>query len=769
MYTVNKGAGVMKFYKRIWAVLSALCLLLGILAGCGTSQDTSSAPAQPTDAPTSNETLPENLPELDEELQRAQEAGLLPDTILSGWNEPVTFDQFAELLSLVIEAADANALDQWRNIAATAFKTTDPMERDDGILAIYEAACVLGLGDTGRAYWNQTNIYYDLNDLSSGYEPREDIFSNCMDIGLFEPNMGQTPEWDYSSCAMFYAMGLSSARNTSPLFAPSSALVKYDDPLSAAEAVKAAYRLYLAYVSEREGSFDNADYATDWSDSDLADAKQALAMILDSDTAIVNSDALVLGETYTGTAYYVSNSGNDANDGKSPENAWATLEKVENATLAYGDAVFFERGGRWYGRLSMQTGVTYSAYGTGAKPILTGSPDDAAQSTSWTYCGETVDGGKIWKYKEDVPDCGLILLDGHTVARKAYPYWDGQQYATDCGEAFTIENGLFADLMYFSDLNLPGYDLPVDVWQLGLTGPLYFRCDAGNPGDVFDTVELALIPEATATSSEGWQAIDNLNFRCYSSTGMDCCSHDHIVYQNCEVSWCGGAVKEYKTGIWEKSIIEVSGGGALMFGSDIVFRNNYIHDCESKGLAVVINGNGGDGHSSLERVNVLAEGNVVERCGSAIYLWTGLFAPDDVWKYEDIIFQNNYFINSAYGWRIHNEMWLNSGLGTVGHHDEAVSVSAIYPTGEVRIENNLFYRAAGCLVSFEGDDFSADAKLPTMSGNIYVQDRDRLLFYQRDEEASMTPIGAIVTEDAAQLEQCVREYIGDQAGSAVAK
>ena len=43
----------------------------------------------------------------------------------------------------------------------------------------------------------------------------------------------------------------------------------------------------------------------------------------------------------TGTKYYVSASGNDANDGKTPETAWQTLEKVSGATLAEGDGVFF--------------------------------------------------------------------------------------------------------------------------------------------------------------------------------------------------------------------------------------------------------------------------------------------------------------------------------------------------------------------------------------------------------------------------------------------
>ena len=34
-----------------------------------------------------------------------------------------------------------------------------------------------------------------------------------------------------------------------------------------------------------------------------------------------------------GTVYYVSNSGNDSNDGKPPETAWQTLNKVSSAPL----------------------------------------------------------------------------------------------------------------------------------------------------------------------------------------------------------------------------------------------------------------------------------------------------------------------------------------------------------------------------------------------------------------------------------------------------
>lgn len=703
------------------------------------------------------------LGEPDSEIQQALDLGIVPEQIQGDYEKRVTFAEFAAMLSNVIQAADPDALSRWNSMAAKALKTDSGMERDDGILALYEAACVLGMGDRGTVYWNQVDAYYRQNDLASGYAPRDDIFSNCREIGLLEPNQGETPEWDYLTCARFYAMGVSSALNTNPFFAQRSASVKYSDALTGDEAVKAAYRLYLSYQAKWEGSFDNSDYATDWSDPTLSQAKSAIDAILNSPTAIKKGSTFVLGETYTGTAYYVSNSGKDSNDGKSPSSAWATLEKVKNAKLEHGDAVFFERGGTWYGALEMKPGVTYSAYGTGAKPILTGSPANVAQSAQWTYYGPTADGGKIWKYKDNVPDCGVILLNGEIVARKAYPVWDGKQYSNNSGEKFTIETGLFADLMYFSDLDLSGRSLPIEVWLLDLTGPLYLRCDAGNPGDVFDTIELALVPSATSTAQKGWNAIDNLNFRCYSTSGMDCCNHDHIIYQNCETSWCGGGVKEYL--LDEKPFVGVSGGGALMFGSDVTFRNNYIHDCENKGIAVNIVGT----HASHERVNVLAEGNVVERCGSSIRFWMGLFEPDDVWKFEDIVYRDNYFINSAYGWRIHNEMWIGSGVGTVGSCDEALA-SEMYATGKVQLENNLFYRAAGCLFWINGADRSASLEKPTMSGNTYVQDKDHLMILlQRFDVNPGSRLAMVALDDPALMEECLREYMGDKTGKIIVK
>ena len=62
-----------------------------------------------------------------------------------------------------------------------------------------------------------------------------------------------------------------------------------------------------------------------------ARADERREAILSSHTEIVKSNTLVLGETYTGMAYYVSNSGSDSNSGTSPDSPFATVEPFKSA------------------------------------------------------------------------------------------------------------------------------------------------------------------------------------------------------------------------------------------------------------------------------------------------------------------------------------------------------------------------------------------------------------------------------------------------------
>ena len=81
----------------------------------------------------------------------------------------------------------------------------------------------------------------------------------------------------------------------------------------------------------------------------------------------------------TGTMYFVSPTGNDANNGMSPANAWQTVAHVNGRTFNPGDSILFQRGGEWHESLIVPSDgapgnpITFADYGSGAKPKFWGS------------------------------------------------------------------------------------------------------------------------------------------------------------------------------------------------------------------------------------------------------------------------------------------------------------------------------------------------------------------------------------------------------------
>jgi len=99
-----------------------------------------------------------------------------------------------------------------------------------------------------------------------------------------------------------------------------------------------------------------------------------------------------------GTTYYISSSGNDANNGTSPSTPWKTPNRVTQATFQAGDNILFKRGDVFQGEITQQYGlngtanqrITFGAYGTGAKPIIYGDMTGA----TWT---KTPGRDSIWQ------------------------------------------------------------------------------------------------------------------------------------------------------------------------------------------------------------------------------------------------------------------------------------------------------------------------------------------------------------------------------------
>jgi hypothetical protein len=80
--------------------------------------------------------------------------------------------------------------------------------------------------------------------------------------------------------------------------------------------------------------------------------------------------------------YYLSSStGNDSNDGSQTQ-PWKTLSKISNTTLGPGDTVYFKKGDTFRGHYVVngsgteQSPITFTAYGTGNQPVISGSDHD---------------------------------------------------------------------------------------------------------------------------------------------------------------------------------------------------------------------------------------------------------------------------------------------------------------------------------------------------------------------------------------------------------
>lgn len=80
-----------------------------------------------------------------------------------------------------------------------------------------------------------------------------------------------------------------------------------------------------------------------------------------------------------GTNYYVDViKGNDTNSGRSPAQAWRSLEEIANRTFSPGDSILLRSGQTWHGRMVLRSSgsdgmpIVIASYGAGNRPVLDG-------------------------------------------------------------------------------------------------------------------------------------------------------------------------------------------------------------------------------------------------------------------------------------------------------------------------------------------------------------------------------------------------------------
>src|SRR5665647_3772078 len=131
---------------------------------------------------------------------------------------------------------------------------------------------------------------------------------------------------------------------------------------------------------------------------------------------------IIFGLTANATNYYISSSGNDANNGTSTSTPWKTLNKLNSyfSSLTPGDNVLLNRGDVFYGSITVNKSgtagspITIGAYGTGAQPVITGF----TRITGWVN-----EGGGIYSKTISLAskDSIIVSLDGVNIGIGRWP------------------------------------------------------------------------------------------------------------------------------------------------------------------------------------------------------------------------------------------------------------------------------------------------------------------------------------------------------------
>lgn len=503
------------------------------------------------------------------ELDRAITAGIVPLGLQDNYDQAITNQEDAELISQMLSIysnKDQTVLEAWKKESKVFSKSNETMHRSEGMMQIFLASLTIGLNDMTTDWTVLNNIigdscwdYFVINDA---------IYRRCSD----EVSMLNGDVWTVDAASYFFSFGRTSLISGNLLFDydKTSNTMRPQDPLTRLEAIEAALRLYESGSPEGEVERVIGQQEQDI----LTAAEQKKQEIINSVSEIAVS----------GTLYYVSNEGNDDNDGLSPATAWKTLEKVNGGSgnvkgakiLKAGDVVLFRRGDIFRGQLIAKKGVTYSTFGEGPKPVISLSPENGTGSQKWSL----KDGSdNIWAFYKDITDCGALILNESTIAQKTCAYWNGETYqkiGTDGSltnlDLQTLDNGWF-----FNDID---YE---DEFSTDKTGKLYLRCDEGNPGEVYTSIEFF------ACSKSSWNAgfatvyddstVDNLCFR-YGAQGIGAHDANGATIQNCEIGWMGGMVLGFSfegLGGDAAAAIVRSGDGIMAGGRNIKVTNNYVH------------------------------------------------------------------------------------------------------------------------------------------------------------------------------------------------
>ncbi len=338
------------------------------------------------------------------------------------------------------------------------------------------------------------------------------------------------------------------------------------------------------------------------------------------------------------TNFYVSSTGNDANNGTSPATAWRTLGKVNSsfASINPGDSILLRRGDLFFGTMVIGKSGTSSArivvgaYGTGAKPVISGF----VNLGGWTSSGANIWSASVPTAKTSL---NLVTVNGRlqpmgrfpnsTAPSSGYLYYESSTFNTTSGsitdnqlttlsstnwtgaevvirkEAWILDRcritaqsgntishinppGLYSN--YYRSLTGFGYFIQNDIRTLDTEGEWFYNGTSktlsffSNTDPSTRQIRMAVFDTLVNTSNRTNITIENLGLEGGHQYAVFNSGGSNVTVQNCDIRY-------------------VSYVGIDLTGSGFLVRNNLIRDCLNNGIDV-------DGGVSIVS-------NTVKNCG----------------------------------------------------------------------------------------------------------------------------------------------------------
>jgi len=377
------------------------------------------------------------------------------------------------------------------------------------------------------------------------------------------------------------------------------------------------------------------------------------------------------------------------------------MDHMNAQMLAPGSYVCFERGGEYRGKFNAQAGVTYTAYGTGDKPILNGSPFNAAEHGKWTSVAENV-----WVYSEKFDkDVGGITFDeGEAFGIKtvlAFPDRLPIEYIT--GESF---NGVETLAEWKEELRF-WHDHENAAVNPDKPTSLYLYCSEGNPGEVFERIEFMTHGNLINVSTKSDVTINNLCIRYTGSHGIGAGTCNNLTVTDCEVGFIGGSHHSKQEG----GKLTRFGNGIEIYGGcdNYLIDHCWVYQCYDAGITHQYSA---VGSNKIIMDGVTYTNNLIEDCIYNIEFFLGRPESGAPTRYmKDIVMRDNILLNAADGWGQQRPD------GNAGAHIKGWDHMNTLEENFV-IENNLMIGSNRMMIHVGVDEIE---DLPIVRNNIFVQ------------------------------------------------